>query len=408
MNRKRWISGLLLLGLVGFAPRLWADVEQAVPDDEEESPGPPAPAPEGEEDQPKVKIFWKDGKTYFQMKDAELRLSHRFQFRFNYLNPDDAVQLPGTERAGQGKGTFRIRRAKTTFEGWFWKPELTYEVQLNWAEPEAGASTDKPLEDLYINYDLLKNEALQVRFGQYKVPLGRQENTTSIGLQFCDRSLLTFEFTRGRDRGVELWGRLADKKVTWWAGMFNGNPASRTENENTKFQYNARVAFEPWGSVGKSEGDFESKDHPLVAVAAQFENNNLFGATGGLGGQGPSDLDTTIFGGDLVFKFKGFSLFGEYFHRSRRPEQGETYQSPGYNIQAGYFLVRNRLEVAFRYAGWDPTSLIDGNDRTEIGGVLNVFLRGHRFKFQADFRRLEDKARDQTTQELRVESYVGF
>jgi hypothetical protein len=417
MTVKRWMAGLLI-GLLAS----WAaaddgqELEAAGPVPAAAEPtGPPAPEPadagedaEQEQDEETIKIFWEDGKTHFLMENAELEFSNRFQFRYSVVDPDDSVQLPGTIERGQAKGSFRIRRAKTTFEGWFWKPELTYELQLNWAEPEAGASTDKPLEDLYINYDISKTGAFQVRFGQYKVPLGRQENATSIGLQFCDRSLLTFEFTRGRDRGVQLWGHLKDEKLWWWAGVFNGNPASRIENENTKLQYNARVSFEPLGYVGKSEGDFESKDRPLLAIAAQFENNNLHGATGGLGGQGPNDLNTTIFGGDLVFKYKGFSLFGEYFHRERDPEEGDTFTSPGYNVQAGYFLVRDRLEVAFRYAAWDPSDQIDDNDRTEIGGVVNYFLRGHRFKLQADFRQLKDELRDQTTNELRVQSYLGF
>jgi len=364
---------------------------------------------EQDEEKPKVKIYWEDGKTYFKMKDAELQFSNRFQFRFSYLDPDDAVRLPGTTERGQGKGSFRIRRAKTTFEGWFWKPELSYELQLNWAEPEAGASTDKPLEDLYINWDASKTEAFQIRFGQFKVPFGRQEMATSIGLQFADRSLLTFEFTRGRDRGVQLWGRLAEKKLTYYAGMFNGNPASRIDNDNTKFQYNARLDFQPWGSVGKSEGDFESTDHPLMAFGASFENNNLYGATSaGIGGGSVSDLNTTILGGDVVFKYKGLSLFGEYFHRDRTPEEGDSFLSNGYNFQAGYFLIRDKLEIAFRYAGWDPTDQVTHNDRTEIGGVINYFLRKHRFKFQADFRELKDEARDHKTRELRVQTYVGF
>jgi phosphate-selective porin OprO/OprP len=363
----------------------------------------------GEEEDSGVEVFWKDGKTYFKMKNAGLELTHRFQFRFNMLDPDDDVLLPGTTERGQAKGSFRIRRAKTTFEGWFWKPELTYELQLSWAGPEAGASTDSPLEDLYINWDASGSEKLQVRFGQFKVPLGRQENTTSIGLQFADRSLLTFEYTRGRDVGVMLHGQLADGKLEYRTGVFNGNPASRITNDNTKFQYNARVTWQPWGDVGYSEGDFESKDKPLFALAGQLENNNLFGATGGgLGGVGPSDLNTTILGGDAVFKFKGFSLFGEYFARSREPEAGETFDSNGYNVQAGFFLVRDRLELAFRYAGWDPTDLVPDNERTEIWGVVNYFLRGHRFKFQADFRQLEDQVRDHKTRELRVQAYVGF
>ena len=39
--------------------------------------------------------------------------------------PDDAVKLAGTEAAGDSQGSFRIRRAKLKFEGWFYQPWLT-------------------------------------------------------------------------------------------------------------------------------------------------------------------------------------------------------------------------------------------------------------------------------------------
>jgi len=98
----------------------------------------------GEDEDSGVEVFWKDGKTYFNMKNAGLELTHRFQFRFNMLDPDDDVLLPGTTERGQAKGSFRIRRAKTTFEGWFWKPELTYELQLSWAGPRRAPAPTAP------------------------------------------------------------------------------------------------------------------------------------------------------------------------------------------------------------------------------------------------------------------------
>ena len=135
----------------------------------------------------------------------------------------------GPPSPGASKGSFRIRRAKTELTGWVWRRELTYELQLSWAGPEAGASTTTPLEDFILNWDASKDKRFQVAVGQFKVPLGRQELTSSSRLQFADRDLLSSEFTRGRDVGVQLWGLLAKGKVEYRAGIFNGNPASRLE-----------------------------------------------------------------------------------------------------------------------------------------------------------------------------------
>ncbi len=364
-----------------------------------------------------VKIVHEDGATTLTLDNAELSLSNRIQFRFTEEIPAGNVRLPGTTSDGQSKPSFRIRRAKTTLEGWFWKKELTFEVQLSWAGPEAGASTLTPLEDARLTWDASKKGSFKVTIGQFKVPLGRQEMTSSGRLQFADRSLLSGEFSRGRDVGIQVHGRVSNNKVEYFAGVFNGNSASRTSNDNTKLQYNARVSVEPFGKVTLSESAFEGWDKPLLALAAQFENNDLSGATN------LTDLNTTILGADLVYKYKGFSLFAEYFSRKRTPEaisggssnssgaatpSSGSYHSNGYNVQAGYFLKRDKLEIAARFAGYDPADKIPSNNRRETGGVFNYFILKHAVKVVADFRALRDDLVKETTKELRIQAQFTF
>lgn len=364
-----------------------------------------------------AKIVHEDGGTTLTLDNAEITLSNRLQFRFIDEMPASTLRLPGTTADGQSKPSFRIRRAKTSLEGWFWKKELTFELQLSWAGPEAGASTQTPLEDATLTWDASRKGKFKITIGQLKVPLGRQEMTSSGRLQFADRSLLNGEFTRGRDVGVQFSGRLADEKVEYFAGVFNGNAASRNSNDNTKLQYNARISFEPLGKVAFSEGAFEAWDKPLFAIAAQFENNDLSGATN------LTDLNTTILGGDLVYKYKGFSVFAEYFHRKRKPEavsgtssatsgpatlSSGSFNSNGYHVQAGYFLKRDKVEVAFRYATWDPSSKVASNDLRETGGAINYYILKHTFKVLADFRALRDDLVKQTNKELRVQTQFMF
>ena len=364
-----------------------------------------------------VKIAHADGATTLTLDNAEIILSNRLKFRFIDEMPASDFRLPGTTSDGQSKPSFRIRRAKTSLEGWFWKKELTFELQLSWAGPEAGASTQTPLEDATLTWDASKTGAFKITIGQLKVPLGRQEMTSSGRLQFADRSLLNGEFTRGRDIGVQFSGRVAGDKVEYFAGVFNGNAASRSSNDNTKLQYNARVSFEPLGKVAYSEGAFEAWDKALLALGGQFENNDLSGATN------LTDLNTTILGADLVYKYKGFSLFGEYYHRRRKPESvsGTTsatsgaatqssgsFNSNGYNVQAGYFLKRDKVEVAFRYATFDPSDRTASNDQKETGGALHYYILKHTFKVIADFRALRDDLVKQTTKELRIQTQFVF
>lgn len=367
-------------------------------------------AGEAEAESP-AKVSYKNNAATFESDRLVISLNNRVQFRFTDELPDPSVRLSGTAAAGDRRSSFRVRRAKTSMEGWFYRPEFKFDLQLSWAGPEPGASAQTALEDASITWDVSKKETFQITFGQFKVPLGRQEMTSSSRLQFADRDIFSFEFGRGRDLGVQLSGQVAKKQLSYMLGVFNGNAASRLGNDNSKFQYNARVVFEPWGSVGYSEGDFESSDKPLLAVAGQFEQNNLAYTS-----NVSDNLKTTMLGADVVFKYRGFSIWAEYLARDRTPQpvgsvdffSTAKFNSNGWHGQAGYFLKRNILEVALRYATYDPTDRVPGNDRTEVGGALNYFVNKHFLKVQADFRQLENKADRTKTKELRIQSQVMF
>lgn len=394
------LAGLLALARVSGAADEAQDKPQPAPS---ARPSPAAPVTV-EEGNPAASVVGRGGagRVLWEGEGGSVALLNRVQFRWTNEMPDDRLQLPGTTSPGSSKGSFRIRRAKTELTGWVWRRELTYELQLSWAGPEPGASTTTPLEDFVLNWDASKDGRLQIAVGQFKVPLGRQELTSSNRQQFADRDLLSGEFSRGRDIGVQLWGLLAKGTVEYRAGIFNGNPASRLDNDNDKYQFNARLMFQPFGDVRYSESDFESRGKPLLAVAGQYESNNQHGSTN------VDDFDTRILGLDAVFKYRGLFLFAEYFARHRRPETSSAFDSNGFHAQAGYFLLRDRLEIAARWAGYDPSDLIDGNDRTEVGGVVNYYLNRHNLKFQGDFRQLDDDGRGTKTKELRLQTQVVF
>lgn len=345
------------------------------------------------------------GHTLIDNDSGSLSIVNRAQFRFTHERPDDDVRLTGTDGPGDGKGAFRIRRAKTELSGWVWKKSLTYELQLSWAGPEPGGSTQTPLEDLLLTWDMKGDGRVRLTGGQFKVPLGRQEMTSSTYLQFVERDILSGEFTRGRDVGLMLDGHLARGRIAWAAGVFNGNPASRLGNDNEAFQYNARAVFQPFGAVRYSESDFDSRlppGRPLLAVGVQLERNDQHGS-----GSRINDFVTTIVGGDVVLKAGGLSVFAEYFGRHRRPETGPSFRSDGWHAQSGYFLLRDRLEAAVRYARFDASDA-PADDVKETGAALNYFLRKHALKVQGDLRRIENENRGTTTHELRVQTQVVF
>lgn len=347
----------------------------------------PTPKPQA----PAYNVSWKDGKTTIETKGFKLDLSNRVQIRFTQELPE----------VGDDVGSFRIRRAKTKFEGWAYTKDLTYELQLNWPD------TANPLEDANVNYDFTHGRKMfQLKAGQYKVPFGRQELTSSGSQEFVDRSIVSNEFARGRDIGVQLWGLPAGGKLDWRVGLFNGNGRTVSRNDNDKFQYNARLTWQPFGDVKYSEGDFESSDRPLFALAGQYESNERPVAASGTT---PADsADREIVGGDVVFKYKGLFVFGEFFDATTERRVASDFDSDGFNAQIGYFIVPQKLEIAGRLAVLDPNSDRDDDEREERGIALGYFFNKHARKLQLDYRQLENKATDREDDEVRLQYQIIF
>ena len=339
-------------------------------------------------------VVWRDGKTRITTDAAYLEMSSRIQVRFTEEFPDDNTQLAGTGSAGDPRGSFRIRRAKFKLEGWMIKSWLTYEFQLN-LPAVTGSNAGALLEDAAFDVDFSKGKGLfRAHIGQFKPPFGAQEMTSSGNQMFVDRALVSNSFFRGRETGVALWGATAGNRIEWRVGMFNGNGPTRTTNDNDKFQYNARVMWQPNGSVVLnqrawvtgalySESDFESTTTPIYALAVNWENQNNFNATTG------DDQKWNAYSLDGIYKFKGLSVNGKYSLANRKTESGTSFDAAGGFIQAGQLFSRRRYEIAARYGQFAPTDASDRNITREVRGAFNYYYARHGLKWQNDIGRVD-------------------
>jgi hypothetical protein len=279
-------------------------------------------------------MVWRDGKTRITTDNAYLEISNRVQVRYTHEFPRN-TQLPGTAAPNDSRGSFRIRRAKFKLEGWMLRTWLTYETQVNFPAV-SGSNAGALLEDAAFDVDFTHGRGLfRVHVGQFKPPFGAQEMTSSGSQQFVDRALVSNSFFRGRETGIALWGATPNNKIEWRVGMFNGNSMTRTANDNDKFQYNARLTWQPNGSqvlnqrawvTGAlySESDFESTAAPIYAVAVNVERQNNFNATAGT-----TDLKWTAFGVDGIYKYRGVSVTGMYTMQQRTSEADVKSDSAG-------------------------------------------------------------------------------
>jgi len=362
---------------------------------------PPPPEVQTQDVKLPFDVKWRAPGLRLTFPKFELNWSNRIQIRATQEDPENT--------AGQAdRLSFRIRRLRLKLDGWAYTKNLTYEVQVSLHE--TGTATSNILEDANIDYDFTDGKkAFRLKAGQYKVPFGRQELTSSGSQQFVDRSIVSSEFARGRDLGVQLWGQLGPASVAdmfeWRVGAFNGAGRSVTRNSNDKLQYNGRLTFSPWGSTGYSESHLEAFPTPRLALAVNFEDRDKV-IRPAIGARSGDDRETA--GGDLSFKWGPVSVFAEAFQQDRTNPAAVTTEWEGLHGQVGVFVVPQKFEVTGRYAELDPNANVNDNERVESGLAVSWFLNKHNHKLQLDFRNIENKATNADDKEYRLQYQLIF
>lgn len=361
-------------------------------------------------------------------------LDYKLGKGFTFTSPDEKFQLALGARL-QARYTFtdndtsqdtsesRVRRMKLFLNGYGFTKDLTYKLQLNFAE----SSTANVLEDAWLNYRVLGHNEAQLFFGQDKVPFARQELTSSGAQQFVDRSNATDTFKPARDTGIMVHGKISDGLVTYNAGVFNGagQTTTRTSNDNA---FAARVTFNPLGDVSYSEADLDHSEKPLVSVGADYYFNTLkkTGATsfdvsskvnyaanflkgGSFGASEKVDVD--LVSADLAFKWLGASFQGEYFWaQADGKSSGKTQRGHGFYAQTGYFVIPKHLELAARYSYVDRDRDVANDNRTETSGAVSYYFSKHNLKLQGDITNIHKQSSSKPTDDMqyRLQAQIIF
>ena len=236
--------------------------------------------------------------------------------------------------------------------------------------------------------------------------------------QLVDRTLVSNPYFRGRDTGVSVWGVLGNNKFEYRAGLFNGNGLTRSVNDNDKFQYNARVTLpaERRGAPGtysgahQSESDFETKalGKPIFTINAAVEQNDLSFAATDL----KTNLKSTLYTVDMMFKYRGFSATGAYIWGEREPQEINAKFDTERLVRPGRLLpeardVGDRLPATASRtrATWSGPDKI-----TEMRGGLNYFYARHALKVQLDYGQIktESSSGERKNNELRIQTQFIF
>ena len=321
----------------------------------------------------------------------EMNWSNRMQLRYTY----DDVDIAGPR---DDRGSFRIRRFRSKWDGWIYTPNLTYELQVDWVgagvtDVTVGSQSTN-LQDANLQYDFTNGKkAFMLKAGQFKAPFGRQELTSSGNQQFVDRSIASVLFAPARQIGLQIGGQFGNAQVpdmiTYAGGIFNGNGINRSLGENDKHEYTGRVMFSPFGNVGYSESNLEHYDFRM-SIGADYNNNNqvFFPATGD-----PTGIDVTSeWGADIAIKAAGglFAYFEYYWRNFESPTGAKTPQT-GFTGQAGW-LFGDHFEVAGRLSETNLNTDRDDRNIKEWKVGVSYYINKHSWKIQGDYGGIENEA----------------
>jgi phosphate-selective porin OprO and OprP len=131
----------------------------------------------------------------------------------------------------QGNDGFLLRRARPIFQGTLFRDFDFLFV------PDFGGSSVQ-IFDAYLNYRYAP--WLQLRAGKFKPPVGLEQLQSDPCTSFNERALPT-ALIPGRDIGFQLWGDIADGRLSYAVGVFNGVGDARNSS-NADFEDHREVA----------------------------------------------------------------------------------------------------------------------------------------------------------------------
>jgi hypothetical protein len=351
-----------------------------------------------------------------------------------YLQP--YFESKGYSEYDGRENRYRMRRMRLRLTGTSANEKFSYRFQVDLAGADEGEDDiNNYLLDAYISYDVTNR--IEVSLGQRATYTDNRELfMSSIALQLAERSRLTSAFATIREFGLFVRGNFKTGGGSYVKPAFvltNGDGSNVFGKDHGGLKIGGRVDFLPFG-LFRNKGQFRQPDMareltPKLVIGVQFSQNNGMSSRRG---RGSGDIlylnaedeetlpDYTKYGADFMFKYKGFSVLGE-FVKSKAIVPGDITQrirndgtnsttftvdgvqdidsyvrgrmvlGEAYNIQGGY-LFKNGISVDARYTylNADDNSFL--NNATVYNrpkyytlGVSKYLSRSYGAKIQASY-----------------------
>jgi len=178
-----------------------------------------------------------------------------FEYRLRGVTHFDYRHFEGDSSASTIYDGFLFRRIRPSFEGTVFK-NYGFRFTPEFAESGDGSKINDIQQnkvrviDAYL--DIKHNPEASVRIGKFKPFVGLERLQGAADIKFIERSFVSNNILPNRDLGVSLYGAVADKKVNYALGIFNGvkdgGENFTSQDENNAKDFTARIFATPFAA----------------------------------------------------------------------------------------------------------------------------------------------------------------
>ncbi|MGB4106263.1 MAG: OprO/OprP family phosphate-selective porin [Alphaproteobacteria bacterium] len=261
-----------------------------------------------------------------------------------------------------------FRRARIGFKGNLGE-DFNYKAEMDFS---GEGSNIKEMYLAYTGFDLAELWA-----GNFKPPVGLEQNTSSNYMSFTELSPASTAFTRDEILGAALKG--GGENWSLAGGVFNEDPGNNTTDDEA-------VSLDARGSVDLL---MNSPNVLHVGLGGSFRSPNSttesVTLTGRPAGTGPNMITTgaitnvdrsTVWSAELAGVFGPLSFQGEYFLNNIDRANGSSPDFDGWYGQASYFLTGETRPYKGKTGNFDRVKPENPLSRSEGGwGAWEVLAR---------------------------------
>jgi len=266
-----------------------------------------------------------------------------------------------------------LRRTRLTVKGAF-AENIDFTIQSDFGNNSIGGVSGyrAQLADAFVNWS--KYEFANVQIGQFKTPHGYEQLLSDTKTIFIERSLPNDQLTVSRQIGLGVNGAVANKRVTYGVGLFNGNGVNNGANDNDNFMYAGRVGATAWQ---------KDAEHRLAFGVNGFASTDTGLTVPML--TGTFTGHRTGWGADGQLTLGRFDFAGEFLHLLANRRTGVDATAEGWYVLTGFFLIPKKLQAVVRFETYDSNvNITDTTSETWTLG-LNYYLKGDDLKFSLNY-----------------------